>query len=153
MLIMKYGEKIKYLSLINKRMDKNKIYKKFKDVYTDKQIEDMLNGKEIADVWWKKEKRVKNTWNKNKKGYSNIKVLGSKKGWKMKSYKFTEELDRALIEKSYEMGSPIKKMFEGVGLSTNTYFAIKRRWVISPRSLYKVKKLVPDFDFSKIENE
>ena len=69
----------------------------------------------------------------------------------MKSYKFTKELDEAIIEKSYEKDSPIKKMFADVGLSTNTYFAIKRRWVISPRSLYKIKKIVPDFNFSTLE--
>lgn len=69
----------------------------------------------------------------------------------MKSFKFTKELDEAIIEKSYELDSPIKKMFASVGLSTNTYFAIKRRWVISPRSLYKIKKIVPDFDFSELE--
>ena len=131
-------------------MDKNKIYKKLKESYTEKQIDDILDGKEIADVWSKKEKKVKKTWNKDKKEYSND-VLRSKRIWKMKSYKFTKELDEAIIEKSYELDSPIKKMFADVGLSTNTYFAIKRRWVISPRSLYKIKKIVPDFDFSTLE--
>lgn len=71
----------------------------------------------------------------------------------MRSYKFTKELDEAIVEKSYELDSPIKKLFASVGLSTNTYFACKRRWVISPRSLYKIKKIVPEFDFSKIEEE
>ena len=133
-------------------MDKNKIYKKLKENYTEKQIDDILDGKEIADVWSKKEKMVKKTWNKDKKEYSKD-VLRGKRNGKMKSYKFTKELDEAIIEKSYEKDSPIKKMFADVGLSTNTYFAIKRRWVISPRSLYKIKKLVPDFDFSKLEEE
>lgn len=131
-------------------MDKNKIYKKLKESYTEKQINDIMDGKEIADVWSKKEKKVKKTWNKDKKEY-NKDVLRGKRIWKMKSYKFTKELDEAIIEKSYEKDSPIKKMFADVGLSTNTYFAIKRRWVISPRSLYKIKKIVPDFDFSTLE--
>lgn len=69
----------------------------------------------------------------------------------MKSYKFTRGLDEAIMEKSYETDVPIKKMFANVGLSTNTYYVIKKRWVISPRSLYKIKKIVPDFDFSKLE--
>ena len=131
-------------------MDKNKMYKNFKDRYTEKQMEDIINGKEIADVWGDREKMVKKTWNKDKKQYNNN-VLRVKKKREMKSFKFTKELDDAIIEKSYEMDSPIKKMFSDVGLSTNTYFAIKRRWVISPRSLYKIKKLVPDFDFTTLE--
>lgn len=130
-------------------MDKNKIYDKLRWIYTRKQIDELLDGKEIADVWEKKEKMVKKTWNKSKKEYNMNVLRGNEK--KMKSYKFTKELDDAIIEKSYEMDSPIKKMFANVGLSTNTYFAIKRRWVISPRSLYKIKKIVPDFDFSKLD--
>lgn len=133
-------------------MDKEKIYKLYKDKYTKKQIDDILNGWEIADVWGEKEKKVKKTWKEIKKDY-NMRDLRFNEKKRMKSLRFTKELDEAIIEKSYELDSPIKKMFEGVGLSTNTYFAIKRRWVISPRSLYKIKKLVPDFDFSKLEEE
>lgn len=51
-------------------MDKNKIYKHYKDMYTEKQMDEILDGKEIADVWEKKEKRVKKTWNCNKKEYN-----------------------------------------------------------------------------------
>lgn len=42
-------------------MDKNKIYKHYKEMYTEKQIDEILEGKEIADVWEKREKRVKKT--------------------------------------------------------------------------------------------
>ena len=34
---------------------------KLKESYTEKQIDDILEGKEIADVWSKKEKMVKKT--------------------------------------------------------------------------------------------
>lgn len=131
-------------------MNKNKMYRNFKDRYTEKQMEDIMNGKEIADVWEEREKKVKKTWKESKKEY-NANVLKFNVKKRMKSYKFTKELDEAIIEKSYEMDSPIKKMFSDVWLSTNTYFAIKRRGVISPRSLYKIKKLVPDFDFTTLE--
>ena len=134
-------------------MDKNKIYKKLRESYTDKQIDEILEGKEIADVWGKKEKRVKNIWNKNKKEYNNNKILGCKRRSRMKSFKFTKELDEAIVEKSYEMDLPIKKVFDSVGLSTNTYFAIKRRGVMSARSVYKLKKIMPEFDFKKLEVE
>ena len=130
-------------------MDKNKIYKYYKDIYTEKQMEEILDGKEIAKVWVDKEKRVKKTWNNNKKEYK--KDVLRCKGKRMKSYKFTRGLDEAIMEKSYETDVPIKKMFANVGLSTNTYYVIKKRWVISPRSLYKIKKIVPDFDFSKLD--
>lgn len=132
-------------------MDKNKIYRKLKWSYTEKQVDEILDGKEIADVWEKKEKKVKKAWNKSKKEYNKDVLRDNRK--KMKSYKFTKELDEAIVEKSYELDSPIKKLFASVGLSTNTYFACKRRWVISPRSLYKIKKIVPEFDFSKIVEE
>ena len=39
-------------------MDKNKIYKHYKDIYTEKQIDEILNGKEIAMVWGEKEKSI-----------------------------------------------------------------------------------------------
>lgn len=55
-------------------MDKNKIYDKLRWIYTKKQIDELLDGKEIADVWEKKEKMVKKTWNKSKKEY-NMNVL------------------------------------------------------------------------------
>lgn len=51
-------------------MDKNKIYKHYKDMYTEKQMDEILDGKEIAIVWRDKEKRVKKTWNNNKKEYN-----------------------------------------------------------------------------------
>lgn len=51
-------------------MNKNKIYKHYKEFYTEKQIDEMLSGKEIANVWREKEKRVKKTWNNNKKEYN-----------------------------------------------------------------------------------
>ena len=132
-------------------MDKNKIYKYYKDMYTEKQMEEVMNGKEIAKVWGDKEKKVKKIWNYNKKQY-NKDVLVCKKG-KMRSFKFTRELDEAIMEKSYETDVPIKKMFASAGLSTNTYYVIKKRWVISPRSLYKIKKIIPEFDFTTLENK
>ena len=66
-------DKIIY-SIKNKNMDKNKIYNKLRWIYTKKQIDELLDGKEIADVWEKKEKMVKKTWNKSKKQY-NMNVL------------------------------------------------------------------------------
>jgi hypothetical protein len=42
-------------------MDKNKIYKHYKEFYTEKQIDEILEGKEIASVWSDKEKKVKKT--------------------------------------------------------------------------------------------
>lgn len=60
-------------------MDKNKIYQKLKWVLTRKQVDDMLDGKAIAMVWWDKEKKVKKTWNKDKKEYNND-VLRCKNG-------------------------------------------------------------------------
>lgn len=133
-------------------MNKNKMYRYYKDIYTEKQIKHILDGGSIANVWEEKEKRVKKTWNNNKKKYNNSNILGCKKR-KMKSYKFTRGLDEAIMEKSYETDVPVKKMFANAGLSTNTYYVIKKRWVISPRSLYKIKKIVPDFNFSELEND
>lgn len=55
-------------------MDKNKMFRWLRDRYTDKQIEEIMEGKEIANVWEEKEKKVKKTWNKDKKEY-NVNVL------------------------------------------------------------------------------
>lgn len=79
--------------------------------------------------------------------------LRCKKMKRMQSFKFTKELDEAIVDKSYELDMPIKKMFLSVGLSTNTYFAMKRRGIMSPRSLYKIKKLVPEFDYDWLESK
>lgn len=59
-------------------MGKNKIYKKLKSIFTEKQIDEIIDGKEIAKVWGDKEKKVKKTWNKDKKEYNND-VLRCKK--------------------------------------------------------------------------
>lgn len=50
-------------------MDKNKIYKIYKWIYTKKQIDEIINWKRIPTSWWEKEKEVKKTWNCSKKVY------------------------------------------------------------------------------------
>ena len=40
-------------------MNKNKIYKMYRWIYTDKQIEDILNWKKIPTSWEEKEKEKK----------------------------------------------------------------------------------------------
>lgn len=62
-------------------MDKNKIYMKMKEFFTMRQVEEIMEGKEIATTWW--EKMVKKTWNKSKKEYSRN-VLRCKKDWNEK---------------------------------------------------------------------
>lgn len=59
-------------------MDKNKIYMKMRELFTRKQVDEIIDWWKIATT--RKEKKVKKTWNKIKKEYSRN-VLRCKKDW------------------------------------------------------------------------
>jgi len=56
----------------------------------------------------------------------------------MASYKFTSEADEQIKLFCYRSYTTVTELFSGFGSSYNTYYSIKKRWVIS---LWTVKKL------------
>ena len=66
-------------------------------------------------------------------------------------YKFTEELDKAIIDYCYKDGVGLKKSFVNMWLSTNTYYSMKRRGIFGRLTAYKLKKFIPDFDFDSLK--
>ena len=52
------------------RMDKNKIYKMYKGIFIEKQVDEIMGWKQIATYWAGKDKLAKKDLKRNKKMYN-----------------------------------------------------------------------------------
>ena len=57
----------------------------------------------------------------------------------MGSYKFTDEIDKQIKLFCHRQFTTPTALFESFGSSYNTYYAIKKRWVMSVNTAKKLK--------------
>lgn len=65
-------------------------------------------------------------------------------------YIYTKELDQAIRNYCYSNSLTIKRFSKKCWVNYNTYYVAKKRWTIWMSTIYKLRKVLKDFDFKSL---
>ena len=65
-------------------------------------------------------------------------------------YIYTDELDKAIREYCYENSLTIKRFSKQCKINYNTYYVAKKRGTIGMSTVYRLRKVLKDFDFNSL---
>lgn len=72
---------------------------------------------------------------------------------RFKSFIINNEFDRVIDNYCYTHWLTIKDFMKKCWLSENTRYVAKKRWSIWLRSVFKIQKVITNYDFRKLERK